>query len=201
MNTMQNCGQIVILNGMPRSGKTTIASAIQTRFPGLWISLCAGAPRSEPTVGRGAEDAGTAGLPPLSPAHAALYEATALYSRMGLNVVADFGLNGRATRAPGLLAHCAGRLSAYPVLLVGLRNLSSDLTRSRRRDGTAAQALFRRADDATPLLPGAWRRPGLYDMELDTDVLTPTECADAILERLDRGIPRPTALERVAGRA
>lgn len=201
MRTMQNCGQVVILNGMPRSGKTTIASAIQSRFPGLWISLCAGVPRSEPKVERGAEDAGMAGEPPISAVHAALYEAIALYSRMGLNVVADFGVNGRPIRPPGLLSHCARRLSTYPVLLVGMRNLSSDLARSRRRDGTAGQALFRRADEAMPLLPAPWQRPGLYDMELDTDVLTPTECADAILERLDRGIPRPTALERVAGRA
>lgn len=200
MSTMQNCGQVVILNGMPRSGKTTIASAIQNRFPGLWISLCTDMPRSEQKAVRSTEDPGTAFEPPISPVHAALYEAIALYSRMGLNVVADFGLNGRPTRPPGLLTNCARRLSSYPVLLVGIRDLSSDTARDRRRDGTAGQALFRRADDATPFLTPAWQRPGLYDMELDTDVLTPIECADAILERLDRGIPRPTALERVAGR-
>jgi len=32
-------GQIVILNGTPRSGKSSIATAIQETFDGLWMNL------------------------------------------------------------------------------------------------------------------------------------------------------------------
>lgn len=32
-------GIIVVLNGAPRSGKSSIAEAIQDSFPGLWIHL------------------------------------------------------------------------------------------------------------------------------------------------------------------
>lgn len=32
-------GQIIILNGAPRSGKTSIARAVQERFNGVWINL------------------------------------------------------------------------------------------------------------------------------------------------------------------
>lgn len=32
-------GQIVILNGAPRSGKSSIATVIQDTFDGLWMNL------------------------------------------------------------------------------------------------------------------------------------------------------------------
>ena len=33
------CGQIVILNGAPRFGKSSIATAIQNVFDGVWMNL------------------------------------------------------------------------------------------------------------------------------------------------------------------
>jgi chloramphenicol 3-O phosphotransferase len=55
-------------------------------------------------------------------------------------------------------------------------------------------------------MPGPVRRwqrevhlPGIYDLELDTSRLSPTECAEAIRRRLDGG-PAPTAFARLAGR-
>ncbi len=32
-------GQIIILNGTPRSGKSSLAAAIQTTFEGVWMNL------------------------------------------------------------------------------------------------------------------------------------------------------------------
>jgi chloramphenicol 3-O phosphotransferase len=32
-------GRIVVLNGTPRSGKSSIAGAIQERFDGVWMNL------------------------------------------------------------------------------------------------------------------------------------------------------------------
>ena len=38
--------------------------------------------------------------------------------------------------------------------------------------------------------------PGIYDLEVDTSVLTPAECAEAIRRRLEDG-PPPTAFRRL----
>ena len=41
-------GQIIILNGAPRSGKSSIVTVIQETFDGVWLNLggelCEGAP-------------------------------------------------------------------------------------------------------------------------------------------------------------
>jgi chloramphenicol 3-O phosphotransferase len=39
--------------------------------------------------------------------------------------------------------------------------------------------------------------PGRYDLEVDTSVLNPEQCADAIRRRLDDGAP-PTAFRQLA---
>lgn len=35
----QDCGKIVILNGTPRSGKSSIANVIQDTFDGVWMNV------------------------------------------------------------------------------------------------------------------------------------------------------------------
>jgi len=39
MKQLDDAGQIVILNGPPRSGKSSIAVAVQARFDCLWMNL------------------------------------------------------------------------------------------------------------------------------------------------------------------
>lgn len=39
-------------------------------------------------------------------------------------------------------------------------------------------------------------RPGIYDLEVDTSTLTPGQCAEAILHRIDSGVPK--ALRQLA---
>ncbi len=39
MVEMANTGQIIILNGVPRSGKSSIAAVIQNTFDGVWMNL------------------------------------------------------------------------------------------------------------------------------------------------------------------
>jgi len=43
-------GQIVILNGTPRAGKSSIATAIQETFDGLWMNLGVAPPATWPTA-------------------------------------------------------------------------------------------------------------------------------------------------------
>src|ERR1700761_5968602 len=120
-------GRIVILNGAPRSGKASIAAAIQDRCDGVWMNLgvdgfMAMTPaRHRPGIGLrpGAE------RPDLEPLVAALYrglyEAIAAHSRLGLNVVVDVGHHDDYSQPLAILPACAAILSGLPAWLVGVR--------------------------------------------------------------------------------
>ena len=203
--------RIIILNGAPRSGKSSIVEAIQAGFDGVWVNLGVDAyirhitpARYRPGIGLrpGGE---RPDLEPLIPRfYAALYASIAAHSRMGLNVVAEFGHHDAYSRPLGILADCARQLAGLPVLFVGVR-CSLDVVMQRR----LAESLERQGiyvpigpDMAVPAPVLAWQeevhRPGIYDLEVDTSAKSPRTCADEIKQALDRGIPSPSALERLA---
>src|ERR687884_862886 len=90
-------GQIVILNGTPRSGKSSIVAVIQDTFDGLWMNL--GVDRfmqmtpARYLPGIGLRPGGERpDIEPLVPIlYRAMYESIAAHSRLGLNVVVDVG--------------------------------------------------------------------------------------------------------------
>src|SRR5262245_52259246 len=91
-------GWIVILNGAPRAGKSSIVAAIQDSFDGPWMNLGVDAHVNHVTPRRyrpgiGLRPGGERpDLEPLVPIfYAALYGSIAAHSRLGLNVVADVG--------------------------------------------------------------------------------------------------------------
>ena len=85
-------GRIVILNGAPRSGKSSIASAMQESLPGSWINLGVDAQnRTLPQQllpGIGLRPGGE--RPDLEPMvvalYGALYDAIAAHARAGFDV-------------------------------------------------------------------------------------------------------------------
>jgi chloramphenicol 3-O phosphotransferase len=92
----------------------------------------------------------------------------------------------------GVLRECAHRLAGLPVLFVGVRCPIEVIMARRGLPGEAAP---------TPVL--RWQREAhehwAYDIELDTSVLGPQECAEAIRKRLEGGAA-PTAFARLAER-
>ena len=91
-------GQIVILNGAPRSGKSSIVNAIQDSFDGPWMNLGVDVfvrhvtpRRYRPGMGLRPGEEGHAIAPLLPALYAALYDSIAAHSRAGLNVVVDVG--------------------------------------------------------------------------------------------------------------
>lgn len=201
---MTSPGQIVVLNGAPRSGKSSIVAAVQETFDGPWMNLGVDVARMttparyQPGVGlRPREEAHPAA--PLVPVlYAALYESIAAHSRVGLNVVVDV-----VHHDAGLLSDCARRLTGLPALLVGVR-CPIEVVMERRdasTPGTYATAL---ADGSVPPPVLRWQRevhvPGVYDLEVDTSVLSPEECAAAIRRRLEDAAPS-TAFRRLAEEA
>ncbi|MEV0843304.1 chloramphenicol phosphotransferase [Actinocatenispora sera] len=191
---VEETGRIVILNGPPRSGKSSIAAAIQDRFAGVWMNLGVDrfkhmAPeRWQPAIGLrpGAE------RPDLEPLivtlYDAMYESIAAHSRLGLNVVVDAVHHDSYSVPRNILSRCARRLHGLPVFFVGVR-CPREVLLQRRRATWGGVGYQRLGSVADPV--GLWQRavhdPGHYDLEVDTSVSSPAECADLIERRIEEG--------------
>ena len=105
-------GRIVVLNGAPRAGKSSIVAAIQDSFDGLWLNLGQDHyMRMLPQQyhpGTGLRPGGE--RPDLEPLVARLYQAfyrsVAEHSRLGINVVADMAHHDHLA-TPRRLPACA----------------------------------------------------------------------------------------------
>jgi chloramphenicol 3-O phosphotransferase len=209
-----NPGQIVILNGAPRSGKSSIVRVIQDTFDGVWMNLGVDVfargvtpKRYQPGVGlRPGPGSGFGGdrpdLEPLLPTlYAAMYESIAAHSRLGLNVVSEGGHHG--TINPDILPKCARRLGGLPVLFVGVRCPIEEIM--KRRNQTGHEGGYVVGTDSEPVPPPVvlWQeevhKPGIYDLEVDTSLLSPEDCAEKIRQRLADG-PTGTAFQQLAER-
>jgi chloramphenicol 3-O phosphotransferase len=202
MNTKP--GQIVILNGAPRAGKSSIAAAIQDTFDGPWLNIGVDAlkratsQRYQPGIGLrpGGERADLE--PFVVAAFVALYDSLAVHSVQGLNVVADVGHHDAYSKPLGILELCASRLRGLPVLFVGVRcPLEEIMLRRARADGYALGTPETPVPEPVRLWQEEVHRPGVYDLDVDTSLLTPRECAAVINQRLRDG-PPGNALERIA---
>jgi len=189
-------GQIIVLNGAPRSGKSSIAAVIQQTFDGVWMNLGVDwfmrmtPARYQPGIGLrpGGE------RPDLEPIvvllYGAMYDAIAAHSRCGLSVVVDVGHHDSYSVPRGILYDNARRLTGLPVLFVGIR-CSIEVIMERRRNTWGADD---GSDGTIPLPVRRWQEavhePGIYDLEVDTSELSAEACAQLIRERLEDG---PTA--------
>jgi chloramphenicol 3-O phosphotransferase len=196
-------GRIVLLNGVPRAGKSSIAAAIQASFPGVWMNLgldhfkSMTPQRYQPGIGL--RPGGEA--PDLEPLvvtlYIAMYESIAAHSRRGVNVVADVDHHDGFSVPRGILPACARVLEGLPAYFIGVR-CPIDVVMARR------QATWGRSyaeDGSIPrpvlLFQELVHIPGVYDLEVDTSVMSPEASAEAIRVRIDAG-PAPTALQRLA---
>jgi chloramphenicol 3-O phosphotransferase len=187
-------GKIILINGTSSSGKTSIVRALQDRLaePYLEAGLdkfiwmlprrYLDRPLSDDVLGL-AVTAGAAGHRLVAGMHRTILA----LSQAGLNVIADHVLV-----EPAWVAECARLFSEPPALLVGVRcplAVLEERERSRK-DRTLGQA---RAQFE------AVHAHGLYDVEVDTSVSTPDECAQQIEAWLARG-EAPSALRQLRDR-
>ena len=203
-------GTIIVLNGCASAGKTSIARAIQRTFaePYLhlgidlfWLEIF---PWEWPGAATNSvQDIFIAGASPPKSILAVqpfghfvisgLHHTVAALARIGHNVVVDHTLFHA-----GYVTEILTLWQPFPVWLVGV---SCPLATVRRRAAT-------RADRAWPAyLPMVtWmfdevhqHTRGVYDLEVDTSRLTPTECAFQIQRMLEeRGAP--AAFHQLAAR-
>jgi chloramphenicol 3-O phosphotransferase len=204
-------GQIIILNGAPRAGKSSIVEVIQSTFVGPWINVGVDAylrsmtpKKYHPGIGLrpGGERPDLEDLVRLF--YAALYDTISAHSRLGLNVVTDVGHHDAYSKPLRILEDCARRLTGLPVLFVGLRCPMDVIMKRRQRGQTGREGEYIDVTDKSiaPEPVKAWQRevhiPGIYDLEVDTSVLTPEECAETIRRKLDEKVVSPTAFEKLA---
>jgi chloramphenicol 3-O phosphotransferase len=204
-------GQIIILNGIPRSGKSSIAAAIQENFDGVWMNLgmdgfmAMTPPRYLPGIGLRPGGERPDLEPLIATLYRAMYDAIAAHSRRGLNVVTDVGHHDGYATPRAILPACARLLDGLPVLFVGVRCPLLIIMERRRITGWDAGPSTTGWDtDAPATVPEPVRRwqravhfPGIYDLEVDTSVLSLEQCAAKIRARLETG-PPPTAFQRLA---
>lgn len=193
-------GRIVILNGAPRSGKSSIAAALQARH--AWINLGVDAEmRTLPAAlmpGIGLRPGGErpdleAAIPAL---FLALYDSIAAHARRGFDVVADVGHHDFYSLPLGILPACARLLVSLDVLFVGVHCPIEEIMARRNANPNGYVA-----GDGVPEPVQRWQDavhvPGIYDLEVDTGAMTPEACADAIEGAL-AAPPRPSAFARLA---
>ena len=205
-------GTIVVLNGSPRSGKSSIAAALQGSSDVLWLNLGVDAfaamtpARLRPGIGLrpGGE------RPDLEDAVVllfdALYSAVVAWSRAGRNVVVDVGHHDDYSEPLGILTRTARALEDLPAHFVGVR-CPVEVIMARRdadpgADGGGGYATTG-PDGSIPDVVLRWERavhdPGVYDLEVDTSTSSADACAEAILRRVREGAPVAFAALATAG--
>jgi len=200
-------GWVVVLNGAPRSGKSSIAAVIQETFDGPWMNLGVDVfsrhvtpPRYRPGMGLRPGGGERPDIEALIPAlYAAFYDSVAAHSRHGLNVVADVGHHDAYAAPLRLLRDAARRLDGLPALLVGVRCPVDEIM--RRRDASpdghyATSGLGGEIPAAVLRWQCHVHDPGIYDLEVDTSAMSPEASAAAIRARL--AAPPPTAFRQLA---
>jgi chloramphenicol 3-O phosphotransferase len=208
MESMGEPGWIVILNGAPRSGKSSIVAVIQETFEGPWMNLGVDVfsrsvtpPGYRPGMGL-RPGAARPEIESLIPSlYAAFYDSIAAHSRHGLNVVVDVGHHDALAHRHDLLRRSLGRLAGLPVLLVGVHcPIEVIMQRRAVAESDRPGVYFTTGrDERFPDPVVRWQRevhdPGIYDIEVDTSQMTPDQCAEVIGRRLSG--PPPTAVGRI----
>jgi chloramphenicol 3-O phosphotransferase len=172
-------GKIIILNGTSSSGKTSIVKVLQTaldepyldagldRFLWMLPKHYLERPLWDDVLGM-ASQAGTIGHQLVAGMHRSILA----LSRSGMNVIADHVLV-----EPSWLDECIQLFGGSPAYLVGVRCPLEVLEEreASRKDRTLGQAREQF---------GLVHKHGLYDVEVDTSLSKPEECAQQIMQRM-----------------
>lgn len=203
-------GTVIVLNGAPRSGKSSIATAIQQTFDGAWLNLgtdvFAGVvpPGLRPGIGLRPDAEAPAVEEALPALYAALYDSIAAHARHGFNVVVDVGHHDAYSRPLGVLADAARRLAGLAVLFVGVRCPLEVIMQRRDAGERGGERSYEQSGPhgEVPEAVRRWQeevhRDKSYDVEVDTSVLSADECAERIRRRLATLGHAATSFELIA---
>ena len=187
---MQN-GTIIILNGTSSSGKTSILNALQEildepylnagidKFIWMLPKRYLDRPLWDDVLGM-ASSAGQTGQTLVS----GLHHAIAALARAGNNVLADHVLV-----EPQWVRECADLFCDLPAYLIGVRCPLDVLEQRERERKNRTPGQARAQFDVI-------HAHGIYDLQVDTSILSPIECALQIKRRVQDDGP-PSAFKRL----
>ncbi|MEO6014318.1 MAG: chloramphenicol phosphotransferase [Devosia sp.] len=196
-------GRVVILNGAPRSGKSSIARAMQQTLGGVWINLgvdsamAAMPPHLKPGLGLRPGGERPDLEPLLQQQFAAMFGSIAAHAEAGLDVVSDLGIHDFYSKPLGILDGAVRRLGGLRVLFVGVHCPIDVIMARRNADPQGGYYETGATPPDTVMRWEAVHQPGIYDLELDSSKQSPSESAAAIGTML-QSPPSPTAFERLA---
>ena len=197
---MTEYGKVILLNGTPRSGKSTIATEIQQTFDGIWMNLgvdhfMAMTPENiQPGIGLRPGGERPDLEPMIKQMYQTLFGSIEQMSRSGLNVVVDIGIHDGYSQSLHILTDCVDILQSIPVWFVGVHCPIEVIMERRIHTWNAGY----NADGSVPNPVQLWQKlvhiPGIYDVEVNTSVSSPSESAAKIREALRM---KPTAFEKI----
>lgn len=184
-----NYGKIIILNGTPRSGKTSIVREIQEISNEPWINLGVDnymkmiPEKFQPGIGLrpGGE------RPDLEPYiyiwYEALYQSIISHSKLGINVIVDVGHHENYSLELCIFQKCIKILEGYPAIFVGVHCPIEIIM--ERRIATWGIGYAENGSIPEPIL--LWQKEvhanKIYDIEVDTGAMSSKDCANLILEQ------------------
>jgi chloramphenicol 3-O phosphotransferase len=195
----------VFLNGTSSAGKTSIAKALQEVMERPFLHtgvdhFLAGVPKQCYVYSDGVNPASADGwllpfkdsrlaeVPRIGPVGlrilTGMYHAIAGFAEVGNDVIVDDVLYDER-----VLAAAVEALAGFPVLFVGVRCPREVAVQREQERGDRA--------GGAAIFHDYVHRHGIYDLEVDSSVLTPMESALLIKEALENGHPR-TAFRRLA---
>lgn len=195
-----DAGRIFILNGAPRSGKSSTARAIQaiSEIPTVNLGVDLAVASTPPSLlpGIGLRPGGE--RPDLEPfvqaSYCALFDSIAAYARHGIDVVSDLGIHDWYSRSLAIWSEAAVRLDDIDAYVIGVRcSLDAILERRAVHPDRYETATGDQVAPAVLRWEEAVHNPGWYDFEVDTSKLSSDRCATAVLNEVARP---PRALDR-----
>jgi chloramphenicol 3-O phosphotransferase len=187
-----NKGKIIIINGTSSSGKTSIVRALQDimeepyveagidKFIWMLPHRYLDRPLWDDVLGL-ANQAGELGHQLVMGMH----RTAEVLSHIGMNVIVDHVLVEDIW-----WQDCVERFSELPVYLIGIR---CPLEILEERENARKNRTLGQARKQFNIVHGK----GIYDLQVDTSILSVEECAKKIRERITSEVP-PTALKLLA---